>query len=107
MGLIKYILETDSRRSLKKIDAMAEKVLALAPKYEAMTDEELKAQTPCLKARLDGGETLDDILYDAFALVREASWRVLNMRHYKVQIMGGICVYQGRVAELKTGEGKT
>ena len=107
MGLIRWILESDSRRSLKKIGAMADKIIALSPKYEAMTDEELRSQTDLLKGRLAAGETLDDILYDAFAVVREASHRVLNMRHYKVQLMGGICVHQGRVAELKTGEGKT
>ena len=107
MGLIRYILETDSRRSLKKLSAMADAILAMSPKFEAMTDEELKSQTGKLKARLAAGETLDDILKEAFATVREASFRVLNMRHYKVQLMGGICVHQGRVAELKTGEGKT
>ena len=107
MGLIRYILESDSRRSLKKIGEMADKILKLAPAYESMSDEELKNQTAVLKDRLEKGETLDDILFDAFALVREASYRVLNMRHYKVQLMGGICVHQGRIAELKTGEGKT
>lgn len=107
MGLIKYILESDSRRSLKKIGDMADKILALAPVYEKMSDEELKGQTALLKQRLSGGALLDDILFDAFAVVREASFRVLNMRHYKVQLMGGICVHQGRIAELKTGEGKT
>ena len=107
MGLIKYILESDSRRSLKKIGGMADKILALAPVYEKMSDEELKGQTAVLKQRLLGGASLDDILFDAFAVVREASFRVLNMRHYKVQLMGGICVHQGRIAELKTGEGKT
>lgn len=107
MGLIRYILESDSRRSIKKIGQMAEKILALSPKYEKMTDSELKNQTVVLKERLAKGETLDQILFDAFATVREASFRVLGMRHYKVQLMGGICVHQGRVAELKTGEGKT
>ena len=107
MGLIKFILSMDSRNSLKKIKAQAEKIMALSPKYEAMTDEELKKQTLVLKDRLAKGETLEDILNDAFAVVREASFRVLNMRHYLVQLMGGICVHQGRVAELKTGEGKT
>ncbi len=107
MGLIKFILNMDSRNSLKKIKAQAEKIMALSPKYEAMTDEELKKQTLVLKDRLAKGETLEDILNDAFAVVREASFRVLNMRHYLVQLMGGICVHQGRVAELKTGEGKT
>jgi len=107
MGLIRYILESDSRRSLRKISAMADKIMALSSKYEAMSDEELQSQTKILKERYNNGETLDQLLYDAFAVVREASYRVLNMRHYKVQLMGGICVHQGRVAELKTGEGKT
>ena len=107
MGLIKYILSMDSRRSLKRIRAQAEDILELSPKYEKMTDAELKEQTTVLKGRLENGETLEDVLNDAFALVREASFRVLNMRHYLVQLMGGICVHQGRVAELKTGEGKT
>ncbi|MGN0819674.1 MAG: preprotein translocase subunit SecA [Christensenellaceae bacterium] len=107
MGIIKYILETDQRRSLKKISKIADEIIELSPKYEKMSDEELISQTGVLKERLSNGETLDDILVDAFATVREASYRVLNMRHYKVQLMGGICVHQGRVAELKTGEGKT
>ncbi len=107
MGLIKYILESDSRRSLRKIGAMADKIMALGGKYEKMSDDELRDQTQILKDRYNNGETLDQLLFDAFAVVREASYRVLNMRHYKVQLMGGICVHQGRVAELKTGEGKT
>ena len=107
MGLIKWLLSMDSRNSLKRIKAQSEKIMALSPKYEQMSDAELKEQTQILKGRLANGETLDDILNDAFAVVREASYRVLNMRHYLVQLMGGICVHQGRVAELKTGEGKT
>ncbi|MBQ9481740.1 MAG: preprotein translocase subunit SecA [Clostridia bacterium] len=107
MGLIRYILGSDSRRNLRKITAIAEKIDALSPKYEAMTDEELQAMTPALKQRLNSGETLDDILFDAFATAREAAYRVLNMRHYKVQLIGGVCLHQGRVAEMKTGEGKT
>ncbi len=107
MGLIKYILTHDTRVGLKNIGKIADKVMALSPKYEAMTEEELKSQTAVLKERLKNGETLDDILPDAFATVREASFRVLNMRHYRVQLMGGVCVHEGRVAELKTGEGKT
>ncbi|MCQ2399403.1 MAG: DEAD/DEAH box helicase, partial [Clostridia bacterium] len=86
---------------------MADKVLALSPKYEGMSDNELISQTQVLKERLNNGETTDDILFDAFAVCREAAYRVLNMRHYKVQVMGGICLHQGRVAEMKTGEGKT
>ncbi len=107
MGLIRYILSHDTRVSLKQIGKTADKILELSPKYEAMCDDELKNQTNVLKERLNSGETLDKILPDAFATVREASYRVLNMRHYRVQLMGGICVHEGRVAELKTGEGKT
>ena len=107
MGLIDYILGSDSRQSLKKLNKLALKVEALEPKYQAMSDEELKSQTGVLKARLANGETLDDIMFDAFAALREASWRVLKMKHFHVQIIGGICLHQGRIAEMKTGEGKT
>ena len=107
MGLFRFILSGESRRDLKKLDKMADKVFSLSEKYEKMTDAELINQTQVLKNRLSAGETLDDILYDAFAVVREAAYRVLKMRHYKVQVMGGICLHQGRVAEMKTGEGKT
>ena len=107
MGLIKFILNSDSRRSLKKINSIAENILAMEDKYKAFSDEDLRAQTQIFKDRFAGGEKLDKILPEAFAVVREASTRVLGMRHYKVQLMGGICVHQGRVAELKTGEGKT
>ncbi|MBE5754616.1 MAG: preprotein translocase subunit SecA [Clostridiales bacterium] len=107
MGLFRYILGGESRRNLKKLDKLADKVIALQPKYEKFTDEELLEQTNFFRTRLKSGDTLDDILCDAFAVAREAAWRVLNMRHYKVQIIGGICLHQGRVAEMKTGEGKT
>ena len=107
MGFIRYLMNGDSRKSLKRLNHMADRVEALAPKYAPMTDAELKAQTGVLKDRLAHGETLDDILYDAFAVLREASGRVLGMRHFHVQIVGGICLFQGRVAEMKTGEGKT
>ncbi len=107
MGLFRFILGGEARRNLKKLDKMADAVLELEAKYAALTDEELRAQTDVLKGRLANGETLDDILVDAFATAREAAYRVLNMRHYKVQIIGGICLHQGRVAEMKTGEGKT
>ena len=107
MGLIRYILGSDSRRSLKKLNKLANQVEALEPKYAAMSDEELKGQTKILKDRLAAGETLDEILFDAFAALREASWRVLKMKHFHVQIVGGICLHQGRIAEMKTGEGKT
>ena len=107
MGLINYLMNSDGRRSLRKLDKMAYKVEALEPKYAPMTDAQLREQTNVLKGRLKNGETLDDILYDAFALVREAAWRVMKMKHYHVQIIGGIALHQGRIAEMKTGEGKT
>ena len=107
MGLFKYLLGGDSRRSLKKLNKMADEVEALEPKYQVMDDETLKAQTGVLKERLASGETTDDILYDAFAVLREASKRILGMRHFRVQIIGGICLHQGRIAEMRTGEGKT
>ncbi len=107
MGLFRYILGGESRRNLRKLDRLSEEVLKKEPIYSAMTDEELRKQTDVLKDRLKNGETLDDILTDAFAAVREAAFRVLGMKHYKVQIIGGICLHQGRVAEMKTGEGKT
>ena len=101
MGLVKYILGSDSRRALKKLNKLALKVESLEPKYAAMTDDELKGQTKILKDRLSAGETLDDIMFDAFAALREASWRVLKMKHFHVQIIGGICLHQGRIAEMK------
>ncbi len=107
MGLFRYILGGEGRRNLKRLDKLADTVLSLDEKYSKFTDEELKEQTDFLRGRLKAGETLDDILCDAFAVVREASYRVLKMKHYKVQIIGGICLHQGRVAEMKTGEGKT
>ena len=106
MGLFS-IFESDNKRSLKKLNKMADVVDSLEPKYQAMDNATLQAQTQVLKDRLKNGETLDDILYDAFALVREASVRVLGMRHFRVQIIGGIVLHQGRVAEMRTGEGKT
>lgn len=107
MGIIKYILSSDSRRALGKLNKLAEKVELLDSKYAAMSDDELKSQTGLLKDRLAKGETLDDIMFDAFAALREASKRVLGMKHFHVQIVGGICLHQGRIAEMKTGEGKT
>ena len=107
MGLINFMFNSDSRKSLRKIDKIAGEVEALESKYAPMTDAELRAQTDVLKGRLANGETLDDILTDAFAVVREAAWRVLKLKHYHVQIIGGIALHQGRIAEMKTGEGKT
>lgn len=107
MGLFSYLFASDNSRNIKKLKLIADKVIALESKYENMTDEELKSTTGVLKDRLTAGETLNDILPDAFALVRETSYRVLRMKHYYVQILGGIAIHQGRIAELKTGEGKT
>ncbi|MBO5344322.1 MAG: DEAD/DEAH box helicase, partial [Clostridia bacterium] len=107
MGLISAIRNFDNNKSLKKLEKIAAKVEALADKYSKMSDEELKKQTEILKDRYAHGETLDDLLPDAYAVVREASTRVLNMRHFHVQILGGIVLHQGRIAEMCTGEGKT
>ena len=93
--------------SLKKLRKIADKVVQKEEEYASMTDDELKAITPKLKERLAGGETLNDILPDAFAVVREVAGRVLNMKHFYVQILGGIALHQGRIAEMATGEGKT
>ncbi len=103
MGLFK----TYSEKQIKKVEKIAAKIEALADKYSAMTDAELKAVTPWLKERLANGETLDDILPDAFAAIREADDRVLGKRPFHVQLLGGIILHQGRIAEMKTGEGKT
>ncbi len=107
MGLLTKIFGDYSTRELKRIRPLCDKVLALENEFAALSDEELKAKTPYFKERLAKGETLDDILPEAFAAFREASWRVLNMKHFPVQIMGGIILHQGRIAEMKTGEGKT
>ncbi|MGM9626051.1 MAG: preprotein translocase subunit SecA, partial [Eubacteriales bacterium] len=107
MGLIDTLFGTYSDRQVKKLMNTVARVEALADKYSKMTDDELKKQTDRLKARLRDGETLDDILPDAFAVVREADDRVLSKRPFRVQVLGGIVIHQGRIAEMKTGEGKT
>ena len=107
MGLLTKIFGTHSERELKKINPIVDKIEALEDEYRKLSDEQLKTKTAEFKARLAKGETLDDILPEAFATVREASDRVLGMRHYRVQLIGGIVLHQGRIAEMKTGEGKT
>ncbi len=107
MGLLDKIIGTYSERQVKKLEKTVDAVEALAPKYAEMTNEELAGVTPVLKARLAAGETLDDILPDAFAAIREADFRVLGKRPFRVQVLGGIILHQGRIAEMKTGEGKT
>jgi len=107
MKLIEKVFGTHSERELKMIYPIVEKIEAMRPKMMEMTDEELKDNTRIFKERLANGETLDDILPEAFATVREAARRVLNMEHYPVQLIGGIVLHQGRIAEMRTGEGKT
>ena len=107
MGLLEKIFGDVNVKEVKKLDKIADEVMALDGKYSVMEDEELQAMTPKFRERLANGETLDDILPEAFAVCREAAWRTLNMKHYKVQVVGGIAIHQGRIAEMKTGEGKT
>ena len=107
MGLITKLFGTRSEREIKKIAPLVDKILALEEEYKALSEEDLKAKTAQFKERLAKGETLDDLLPEAFAAIREAADRVLGMRPYPVQLMGGIILHQGRIAEMKTGEGKT
>ena len=107
MGLFESVFGTHSSRELKKINPTVAKINALEPEFKALSDEELRGKTDIFKKRLANGETLDDILPEAFATVREASRRVLGMRHFDCQLVGGIVLHQGRIAEMKTGEGKT
>ncbi|MCD8133868.1 MAG: preprotein translocase subunit SecA [Clostridiales bacterium] len=107
MGFAEKIFGTHSARELKRIDPIVNKIEALRPEMIELSDEELRAKTPAFKERLANGETLDDILPEAFAAVREAARRVLGMEHYRVQLIGGIVLHQGRISEMKTGEGKT
>ena len=107
MSFFEKLFGSFSTKELKKIQPIADRVLALEARYQAMTDRELQAMTPALRERLAGGETLDDILPDAFAVCREASWRVLGMKHFPVQVVGGIVLHRACIAEMKTGEGKT
>ena len=107
MGLFEKVFGTHSEKELKKIYPIVDKIEALDESMQALSDEELKAKTEEFKKRLAEGETLDDILVEAYAVVREAAARVLNMKHYRVQLIGGIILHQGRIPEMRTGEGKT
>ena len=107
MSVIEKIFGTHSSRELKRIEPLVDKIEALRPAMQALSDEELRGKTEEYKKRLTEGETLDDLLPEAYATVREAAKRVLNMEHYRVQLMGGIILHQGRIAEMRTGEGKT
>lgn len=107
MGLFEKVFGTHSEKELKKIYPIVDAIEALDEKMQALSDEELKGKTQEFKDRLAKGETLDDILVEAFAVVREAASRVLGMKHYRVQLIGGVVLHQGRIAEMRTGEGKT
>ena len=107
MGLLNKLFGSYSDRELKRIYPIADKIEKLEPAMQALSDGELRDKTEEFKDRLQNGETLDDILPEAFAAVREASWRVLGMKPFRVQLIGGIVLHQGRIAEMKTGEGKS
>ena len=107
MGLFDKIFGSYSDRELKRIYPIADRIEALEPEFQKLSDAELRAKTDEFKKRLAGGESLDELLPEAFAAVREASWRVLGMKPFRVQLIGGIVLHQGRIAEMKTGEGKT
>ncbi|MFH2098595.1 MAG: DEAD/DEAH box helicase, partial [Pseudomonadota bacterium] len=106
-NLLEKIFGTKNSREIKRLMPLVEAVNSLEPKFQAMTDAELAAMTPRFKERLEKGEPLDDLLPEAFAVVREASVRTLKMRHFDVQIIGGVVLHEGKIAEMKTGEGKT
>ena len=107
MNLVQKIFGTHSERELKRIEGTVQAIENLRPSMQALSDEELRGKTEQFKKRFAEGETLDDLLPEAFAAVREAARRVLNMEHYRVQLIGGIILHQGRIAEMRTGEGKT
>ena len=107
MNLIEKVFGTHSERELKLIRPIVDKILGMREQMTALSDDELRDNTRKFKERLANGETLDDLLPEAFATVREAARRVLNMEHYPVQLIGGIVLHQGRIAEMRTGEGKT
>ena len=107
MGLFDKLFGTRSQREIKKLQPIVDKILSMDAEYQALSEEELKAKTGEFKARYAAGETLDDLLPEAFAAIREASFRVIGLKPYPVQLLGGIVLHQGRIAEMKTGEGKT
>ena len=106
-NLIDKVFGTHSERELKRIAPLVDKIESLRPEMQALSDEQLRAKTTEFKKRLADGETLDDLLPEAYAAVREAAKRALNMEHFRVQLIGGIVLHQGRIAEMRTGEGKT
>ena len=107
IDFIKKLLSGSGEGEIKRLNVIVRKVEALEERYKAMSDDELRGQTALFKERVKKGESLDDLLPEAFAVVREGAWRSVGMRHFPVQILGGIVLHQGRIAEMKTGEGKT
>ncbi|MBQ4241878.1 MAG: preprotein translocase subunit SecA, partial [Lachnospiraceae bacterium] len=107
MSIVDKVFGTHSERELKRITPIVDRIESLKPQMEALSDEELRGNTKKFKERLAAGETLDDLLPEAYATVREASRRVLHMEHFRVQLIGGTILHQGRIAEMRTGEGKT
>jgi len=107
MGIFQKLFGNRNQRELRKLQPIVDRINGLEPSMKAKSDDELRAMTPEFKRRIDKGATIDEILPDAFALVREASVRRLGMRHYDVQLIGGIVLHQGKIAEMRTGEGKT
>ena len=107
MGFLEKVFGDLNTKEVKKLEKIADQILALEGQMEKLSDAELKAKTPEFKERLKNGETLDDILVEAFAVCREAAWRSLGMKHFRVQLIGGSVLHQGRIAEMRTGEGKT
>ena len=105
--MLRWIVPSENDRLLKRYGALVTQINGLEPRMQALTDEAFPQQTAAFRERLEAGEDLDDLLPEAFALVREASRRVNNERHFDVQLMGGIAMHEGRIAEMKTGEGKT
>ena len=107
MGFFEKVFGDLNAKEVKKIEKIVSQIEALDEPMQALSDQELKDKTPQLKERLKNGETLDDILPEAYAVCREAAWRSLGLKHFHVQLIGGVALHQGRIAEMKTGEGKT
>ena len=107
MGLLSKMIGTHSEREVKRVIPIVDKIEAMEPEMEKLSDDELKAKTSEFKQRLEEGQTLDDILPEAYAVVREASKRTIGLRHFRVQLIGGVILHQGRITEMRTGEGKT
>src|SRR5437762_10414843 len=106
-NILTKVIGTQNEREIKRLRPLVAEIGALEPQIQVLTDEQLRARTDEFKTRVAGGEALDDVLPEAFAVVREAGKRVLNMRHFDVQLIGGMVLHKGRIAEMKTGEGKT